>query len=125
MHSRIPEADATFRNYVAPLMDEGKMDELEAEHEKQARESLAKRLEAFAKTELEAFPEDYKNITDIEVVHGHTVPEILHFADRIDADVIVMGTHGKGAITHTFLGSVAEKVLHRSKRPVFVIPIPD
>jgi len=36
-----------------------------------------------------------------------------------------MGTHSKGAIANTFLGSVAQKVLQRIKIPVYVIPIPD
>lgn len=35
-----------------------------------------------------------------------------------------MGTHSHGLIGHAFLGSVAEKVLHRIRKPVFVIPIP-
>jgi len=35
-----------------------------------------------------------------------------------------MGTHGKGWITYTFLGSVAERVLRRSRKPVFIIPLP-
>jgi len=121
----IPEIENNYRSHVTSMMGEGKLEKLEQQHEEQARESLTHRLEAFAKAELADYPEDYKNITDIEVVHGHTVPEILKAAERINADVIVMGTHGKGAISHTFLGSVAEKVLHKSKRPVFVIPIPD
>jgi nucleotide-binding universal stress UspA family protein len=121
----VPEVDTSFRSYVTSMMGEGNLERLEVDHENEARETLSKRLENFAKEELEDFPEDHKNITDIEVVHGHAVPEILHAADKINADVIVMGTHGKGALAHTFLGSVAEKVLHKSKRPVFVIPIPD
>jgi len=35
-----------------------------------------------------------------------------------------MGTHGKGIISHTFLGSVAERVLRRIRKPVFIIPLP-
>ena len=35
-----------------------------------------------------------------------------------------MGTHGKGAIGHAFLGSVSEKVLRRIRKPVYVIPLP-
>jgi nucleotide-binding universal stress UspA family protein len=35
-----------------------------------------------------------------------------------------MGTNGKGAISHTFLGSVSEKVLRRIRKPVYIIPLP-
>jgi len=44
--------------------------------------------------------------------------------DELGADLVVMGTHGKGFLEHAFLGSVAEKVLHRIKIPVLTIPIP-
>ena len=121
----IPEVDASFRSYVELMMGKGQLKEFEADHEKQARDTLSEKLEEFAREELRDFPEDYANIAGIDVVHGDAVAEILKAADRLDADIIVMGTHGKGAIAHTFLGSVAEKVLHKSKRPVFVIPIPD
>lgn len=121
----VPEVDSSFRSYVTSMMGEGKLESFEAEHENQARETLSEKLEEFARIELADHPEDHANISNIKVVHGHSVSEILKAADEHDVDVIVMGTHGKGALAHTFLGSVAEKVLHKSKRPVFVIPIPD
>lgn len=120
----IPEIDASFRSYVTAVMGQGKLESFESEHEAQTRDTLVKELEDFTREELADHPEDYANIAGISVIHGHAVAEILKTADRFDADVIVMGTHGKGAIAHSFLGSVAEKVLRKSKRPVFVIPIP-
>ena len=121
----VPEIDSSFRSYVSSMMGEGKLESFESQHEEQAREELKSELEEFTREELANHPEDLKNIAGIEIVHGHAVSQILQAADRLDADVIVMGTHGKGALSHTFLGSVAEKVLHKSKIPVFVIPIPD
>jgi nucleotide-binding universal stress UspA family protein len=121
----VPEVDAGFRAYVSAVMGQGKLESFEALHEEQARKDLQDRLKKFTQEELANRPEDMKNIAGIEVLHGDAVSQILLTADRLDADVIVLGTHGKGQITHTFLGSVADKVLRRSKRPVFVIPIPD
>jgi nucleotide-binding universal stress UspA family protein len=120
----VPEIDAGFRSYVSTIMG-GKLEAFEGQHEEQARIDMEKRLKKFTHDELGDRPEDLKNIANIEVVHGHAVSEILQAADRLKVDVIVMGTHGKGTKGHTFLGSVSEKVLHKSKRPVFVIPIPD
>jgi nucleotide-binding universal stress UspA family protein len=121
----VPEIDSSFRSYVSSMMGEGKLESFESQHEDQAREKLKRELEEFTSEELANYPEDFKNIAGVEIIHGHAVSQILQAADRLDADVIVMGTHGKGALSHTFLGSVAEKVLHKSKIPVFVIPIPD
>jgi len=36
-----------------------------------------------------------------------------------------MGTHEKGNIKITFLGSTAKQVLRRTRKPVFIIPLPD
>jgi hypothetical protein len=35
-----------------------------------------------------------------------------------------LGTHGKGLLEQTFLGSVAHSVLDRAKKPVFIVPLP-
>lgn len=121
----IPEIDASFRSYVSSVMGQGMLESFEAKNEEQARQDMKSKLEKFTREELANHPEDLKNIAGIEVVHGHAVSQILQAADRHAVDVIVLGAHGKGALAHTFLGSVTDKVLRRSKRPVFVIPIPD
>jgi nucleotide-binding universal stress UspA family protein len=43
-------------------------------------------------------------------------------ASQIDADLIVLGTHGRLGILHALLGSVAEKVVRTARRPVLTIP---
>lgn len=120
----VPEVDASFRSYVSLVMGKGQLEKFEKRHEEQARAEIKHELEEFTRSELAKFPGDLKNIDKIEVLHGDVVAKILQAADRFDADVIVLGTHGRGDLDHTFLGSIAEKVLHKSRRPVFVIPIP-
>ncbi len=63
-------------------------------------------------------------VSKILVPLGHPVEEILKAADEESCDVIVLGTHGKGFLRQTFLGSVAGSVLERSRKPVFIIPLP-
>ena len=63
-------------------------------------------------------------VSDIIVIVGYPVEEILNAADTDGCDVIVLGTHGKGWLKQTFLGSVARSVLERSRKPVFIIPLP-
>lgn len=52
---------------------------------------------------------------------GVTVPEILHTADTMGVDLIVMGTHGRKGITRAILGSVTEQVVRRAKCPVLTL----
>jgi nucleotide-binding universal stress UspA family protein len=79
------------------------------------------------KNESEAFLQRTKehlgstNITTL-VKEGKIATEILETAIKIDADMIVMGTHSKNWFEHILLGSEAQKVLHQSKIPVLIIP---
>ena len=51
---------------------------------------------------------------------GEPAREILACADRIAADVIVMGTHGRSQVGRFLLGSVTQEVLEHTVRPVLV-----
>jgi nucleotide-binding universal stress UspA family protein len=55
------------------------------------------------------------------ILRGDTVDEIVTYADTIDAELIVVGSRGHGAITSALLGSVSRGVLHEARRPVLVV----
>jgi universal stress protein A len=50
------------------------------------------------------------------------VSEIVRAVPEIEIDLIVMGTHKRSAVGHLLLGSVAERVVRSSIRPVLVVP---
>ena len=57
----------------------------------------------------------------IEVIPGYTpAADILSYAEKVDADLIVMGSRGLGAIRGV-LGSVSYAVLREAPMPVLVI----
>jgi nucleotide-binding universal stress UspA family protein len=51
---------------------------------------------------------------------GNAAQAITELANELDADVIVMATHGRSGISHVLAGSVAEAVIRTSGRPVLV-----
>ena len=55
---------------------------------------------------------------------GLIADEILDQADAIEADFIVMGTHGHGAMYHLMVGSATKGVLKHATRPVLLVPSP-
>ena len=63
-------------------------------------------------------------VSNILIRLGHPVEEILKAVDEEGCDVIVLGTHGKGFLKQTFLGSVSTSVLLRTRKPVFIVPLP-
>jgi nucleotide-binding universal stress UspA family protein len=56
------------------------------------------------------------------VEFGRSFKNIVDLAEQEDVDLIVMATHGRTGLEHMILGSVTEKVVARSLRPVLVIP---
>ena len=56
------------------------------------------------------------------LVHANTVDAILTEAKDVGADMIVVGSHGRGAMNQLLVGSVSKGVLKKSKLPVLVIP---
>ena len=55
---------------------------------------------------------------------GHAFVEIIRYARENEIDLIVMGTHGRGAVSHMLLGSVAEKVVRKAPCPVLTVRKP-
>jgi nucleotide-binding universal stress UspA family protein len=53
---------------------------------------------------------------------GMVAEEILFQADSLNADLIVMGTHGHGAMYNLLVGGVTKGVLKHSARPVLLVP---
>ena len=53
---------------------------------------------------------------------GTVAEEILNQADVLQADLIVMGTHGHGAMYNLLVGSATKGVLKHSRRPVLLVP---
>jgi nucleotide-binding universal stress UspA family protein len=102
-----------------------KMDKFEKEQHEEIVESMKKHLQGFCKkAEAQIGSPCVELVSKILVSVGHPPEEILNAADKEGCDVIVIGTHGKGFLAHAFLGSVSNAVLHRTRKPVFTIPLP-
>ena len=89
-----------------------------------ARESLAKKFHGEHRQIQELANRMRKAGVDTTalLVHGATVETILKEASDLEVDMIVVGTHGRGAMYQLLMGSVSEAVLHKSRFPVLVVP---
>ena len=85
--------------------------------EREAAESLDNLLTADERTKFHA---------TLTAEWGKPYAKVLTFAQDHKIDLIIMGTHGRGAIEHALIGSVAERVVRRSVCPVLTIrPAPE
>ncbi len=58
----------------------------------------------------------------VREANGSIYQEILRCADSINADFIVLATHGRTGIKHLLIGSTAERVARESRHPVVIVP---
>lgn len=58
----------------------------------------------------------------ITVENGAVADTVIKYAKKIDADVIVMGTHGRRLLDELLMGSATEKALRHSDIPLFIVP---
>jgi len=64
-------------------------------------------------------------LTEVEVIEHHEVAQaICESAERFGAHVICLGTHGRSGVSKALLGSVAQRVMARSPRPLFLVKPP-
>jgi nucleotide-binding universal stress UspA family protein len=57
----------------------------------------------------------------VRIEKGIPFRDILRIEEEEEVSVIVVGSHGKGVVKEMLLGSVSEKVIRKSKKPVLVI----
>jgi len=86
--------------------------------------TLREIMENQARQEMEETEADLKaagfEVKSI-ITHGIPFKEILKVEEREDVSIVVLGSHGRSNIQEMLLGSVSEKVVRKSKRPVLIV----
>ena len=59
------------------------------------------------------------------LIQGPTSETLLFEAERLNVELIIMGSHGRSGLFKALLGSVSEQVLGQSKVPVLIVPTND
>ncbi len=83
------------------------------------------RLKHLCEQDLTDDPQCATRVIAVEVVSGEPAQLILEKSKSFRCDAIVMGAHAKGVLSYAILGSVAERVIRKTKVPVFLIPLPE
>jgi nucleotide-binding universal stress UspA family protein len=120
---------ASFRQYsheVAAIYI-GREDTEEFHQQARARvkTELEGQVEAMCKSAIIDDPDGYQYVSNIHVIEDSPDLAILQCAEKLTADMIVMGTHRKTTKPGALLGSCAFKVVHESSIPVLLVRIPE
>lgn len=94
-----------------------------AELEKIARENAQQILENAKKILIETFTSENIIITT-EVLYGTPESEIVETAEKMNADLIIVGSHGYNTWERLLLGSVSDSVVHHAPCSVLVVRSP-
>jgi len=120
----LPTVDSAMEVPIITQMGENRYYQLREERSREVIEGIKTKLHDFSQKELKGLQRKSDLVSSILVHEGDAVDEILKTAEKQNSDIILLGAHGKGILSHTFLGSVSEKVLRQSRWPVVVVPIP-
>lgn len=120
---------------IVPFVGEDQWEAIKKQHYQEARDALIgkKRDHVLMKEVLHTFAEKVNAEPTIEsfttdeilVVSGEPAEKILEISEKINCDLIVMGTHGHGVIENLLIGSTAKQVVRQSRKPVLVVRLPD
>jgi nucleotide-binding universal stress UspA family protein len=84
--------------------------------EKEIAEGAEKMMDRFCAEKLQNFTNYEKS-----VVSGIPYEEIVRKAEAVNADLVVMGTHGRKGLDHMLFGSTAERVVRSAHCPVMTV----
>jgi nucleotide-binding universal stress UspA family protein len=118
------KVDPASNAWLDPYLYEERHQGIYTEHITETKALINKRLKEIRENEIKSSPGSEDMIISIEICEGFPAEEILSKAEELNCDEIIMGTHSKGIIANTFLGSTAKRVLRRTRKPVFIIPLP-
>ena len=58
----------------------------------------------------------------VRVIHGPVPVSIIEFADRAQADLVVMARRGRSGVSRWLIGSVADRVVRGATAPILLVP---
>ncbi|TWF80005.1 nucleotide-binding universal stress UspA family protein [Pseudonocardia hierapolitana] len=84
---------------------------------------LTAAAEAWLTEAIGAVPAEGAQAVDRQVRHGDAATVLLEAAD--DADLLVLGNHGRGGLAGALTGSVAQRCAHHATCPLVLVPGPE
>ena len=108
---------------LSAYMSEAARAKISSEGFEEVRQEMETRADKICKDSGLTREELEEMVGEVHAVQDVPHEAILKAARQVDADIIIMGSHGQTAASEILLGSVAHKVIVKSKVPVLLVPI--
>jgi nucleotide-binding universal stress UspA family protein len=112
-------AESVLQSYLA----EDVLRKLHSEGVNSVIEGIESRVLASFRDELGEDNQDLELIRSVRVVQGDPSNVILEQAQRLEVDLLIVGSHSHGAEGDTPIGRTAARVLQLSEVPVYMVPM--
>jgi nucleotide-binding universal stress UspA family protein len=117
----LEELSPSSLGLVSEIVGKERWADLKKRNEEKVIASIRKRIEDVCNEINQGIPECPFIVQRIIVKTGHPVDQIIHYAEKKDCDMVVMGSRGHGILSEAMLGSTSRRVLRKCTKPVLVV----
>ena len=121
----LEELSPSFSGMVSEIVGKDRWTDLKKRNEEKIIESIRTRIEDLC-NETNQNPQGFSFIVQKIIVEiGHPADQIIHYAEKKEFDMVIMGSHGQGFFSEAMIGSTSRRVLRRCTKPVLVVRLPE
>jgi nucleotide-binding universal stress UspA family protein len=109
----LEELSPSFSGMVSEIVGKDRWADLKKRNEEKIIESIRTRIEDVCNETNQSQPKCSFIVQRIIVEIGHPVDHIIHYAEKKECDMVVMGSRGHGILSEAMLGNTSRRVLRR------------
>lgn len=121
----LEELSPSFLGTVSEIVGKEQWMDLKKRNEEKVITSIRTRIKDACNEISQNAPECPFIVQDIIVKTGHPADLIIHYAEKKDFDMVIMGSHGHGIFSDAMLGSTSHRVLRRCTKPILIVRFPE
>jgi nucleotide-binding universal stress UspA family protein len=120
----LEELSPSFLGTVSGIVGKDRWTDLKKRNEEKVITSIRKRIKDTCNEISQNDPECPFIVQNIIVKTGHPADLIIHYAEKKNCDMVIMGSHGHRIFSDAMLGSTSHRVLRRCTKPVLIVRLP-
>jgi nucleotide-binding universal stress UspA family protein len=117
----IEDLSVSGTSMLRDYLGEGKWSDFLSHRRDEYRDTIRQRINAFCEEVDAEFKGCPLMVTETLIQEGNPAECIIREANSGDYDMVVMGTHGRGAVSNALMGNTARRVVRRCSKPVTVV----